>query len=63
MTWVFTLVAGYTLLHRNREMCLDKIRSLGFREELPVGEGHFIGFDRMVSARIIPPRKAMEAIV
>jgi len=53
-SWIFTLVAGYSYLQRDRQMSLDKIRSLGFNEELQVGEGHFIGFGRMVAANIIP---------
>jgi hypothetical protein len=53
-SWIFTLVTGHSYLKRDRHMSLDKIRSLGFNEELQVGEGHFIGFGRMVAANIIP---------
>ena len=59
-TWIFTLVAGYSLLCRDRSFSLDKVRAAGFKEGYPVGKGHFIGFDRMVDAGIIPPRSAME---
>ncbi|KAL4965198.1 SDR family oxidoreductase [Aspergillus stella-maris] len=54
-TWVF-VKAGFMLLDRNREMSLDKIRSVGFKEELPVGHGHYRAFDQMALERIIPSR-------
>ncbi|KAL3461854.1 hypothetical protein BJX64DRAFT_277636 [Aspergillus heterothallicus] len=56
-TWIF-VKAGLTLLDRNREMSLDKIRNVGFMEELPVGQGHIRTFDRIASENIIPPRSA-----
>lgn len=54
-TWVFTLIAGYSLLCRDRASSLDKIRSVGFNESLALGEGYWIGFDCMVTANLIPP--------
>ncbi|KAL2850516.1 hypothetical protein BJX68DRAFT_255204 [Aspergillus pseudodeflectus] len=51
-TWIL-LSAGFTFLERDREMCLDKIRVLGFREEYPVGHGYFRVFERLVEERII----------
>ncbi|KAL4792442.1 hypothetical protein BDV19DRAFT_380816 [Aspergillus venezuelensis] len=54
-TWVF-VKAGFMLLDRNREMSLDKIKSVGITEELPVGHGHYHAFDQMVLERIIPAR-------
>ncbi|KAL3440282.1 hypothetical protein BJX65DRAFT_316749 [Aspergillus insuetus] len=56
-TWVF-VKAGLTLLDRNREMSLDKIRKVGFTEELPVGEGHVRTFNRIAVEGIIPSRGA-----
>ncbi|KAL2785629.1 hypothetical protein BJX66DRAFT_314465 [Aspergillus keveii] len=56
-TWIF-VKAGLTLLDRNREMSLDKIRKVGFTEELLVGEGHLRTFDRIAAEGIIPPRSA-----
>ncbi|KAL4896047.1 hypothetical protein BDV59DRAFT_199268 [Aspergillus ambiguus] len=44
--WIF-VKEGFTLLDRNREMGLDKIRNVGFKEELPVGQGHCKIFDRL----------------
>ena len=57
-TWIF-VKAGVTLLDRNREMSLDKIRSVGFTEEQPVGHSHHAAFDHMAEAKIIPPRNAL----
>ncbi|OJJ08151.1 hypothetical protein ASPVEDRAFT_34326 [Aspergillus versicolor CBS 583.65] len=57
-TWVF-VKAGFTLLDRNREMCLDKIRGLGFTEELSIGQGHYLAFDRLAAERIIPERTSV----
>lgn len=54
------LAAGHSLLCRNRELSLEKIRSVGFTEEMPMGEGHFIGFDRMVAAKILPSTSNMQ---
>lgn len=57
-TWIF-VKAGLTLLDRNREMSLDKIRSVGFTEENPVGHSHYTAFDRIAEAKIIPSRDAL----
>ncbi|KAJ0413622.1 hypothetical protein BJY00DRAFT_296626 [Aspergillus carlsbadensis] len=51
-TWIL-ISAGFTLLDRNRELSLDKIRGLGFTEEYPVGHGYFRVFERLVQERII----------
>lgn len=59
-SWLFMLYGGHSLLCRNRELSLEKIRSVGFVEERAVGEGHFVGFDRMVAARILPSRSVMQ---
>jgi hypothetical protein len=52
-SWTF-LKAGCTLLERNRELGLDKIRGLGFTEEFPVGYGYFRDFGHLASEKIIP---------
>lgn len=52
-SWIF-LMAGLTMLQRNRELSLDKIRSVGFTEEFPVGYGYFRVFDHLRSEKIIP---------
>ncbi|OQE40206.1 hypothetical protein PENCOP_c006G04608 [Penicillium coprophilum] len=57
-SWIF-LKAGFTLLDRNREMSLDKIRGVGFKEEIPVGEGYLIAFDRIAEAKLIPSQRAL----
>ncbi len=57
-SWVF-VKAGFTLLDRNREMSLDKIRGLGFTEELSIGQGHYLAFDRMAAEKIIPASKSL----
>ncbi|KAL1954328.1 hypothetical protein VTO42DRAFT_1402 [Malbranchea cinnamomea] len=57
-TWVF-VKAGFTLLDRNREMSLDKIRNVGFTEEWPIGKGFLVAFDRIAEAKIIPSKEAM----
>lgn len=57
-SWIF-LKAGFTLLDRNREMCLDKIRAVGFKEEIPVGQGHIIALERIAEADLIPSRHAL----
>lgn len=57
-TWIF-VKAGFTLLDRNREMSLDKIRSVGFTEENPIGHSHYAVFDRIAEAKFIPSRSAM----
>lgn len=58
--WIF-LKAGFTLLDRDREMCLGKIRGVGFEEEIPVGEGYIIALERIADARLIPSRRALSA--
>lgn len=55
-SWVF-LKFGFTALDRNRELSLDKIRSFGFAEELPVGQGHYVALDRMAEAHLLPPKE------
>ncbi|KAL4780060.1 hypothetical protein BJX76DRAFT_339163 [Aspergillus varians] len=60
-TWIFVR-AGLTLLDRNREMSLDKIRRVGFTEELPVGHGHYLAFDRMAAEKIIPSQNSWSQI-
>jgi hypothetical protein len=61
-TWVF-LKCGFTMLDRNREFSLDKIRSLGFVEEMKVGEGYRLGFDRMAAMKILPSKQDLESAV
>lgn len=56
-SWIF-VKAGFTLLDRNREMSLDKIRSVGFTEGIPVGQGHCRIFDRLVDAKFIPSKES-----
>ena len=51
--WIF-VKAGFTLLGRSRVISLDKIRGVGFTEELAVGEGHRVVFDRFREAMFIP---------
>lgn len=55
-SWTF-LKAVFTILDRNHEVTLQKIRSLGFVEELQVGEGHLIVFDRIAEVKVIPSRE------
>lgn len=57
-SWVFCK-AAFTLLDRDRELSLDKIRDIGFTEELPLGQAHYIAFDRMAENRLIPSREAL----
>jgi hypothetical protein len=59
-TWTFMLYAGHSLLRRDRYLCLDKIRNLGFTEDHAVGEGHFLGYERMVAGKILPPKEALQ---
>lgn len=59
-TWIFTLVAGFNLLKRNREVSLDKIRAVGYTEELPIGGGQFKVMDRLVTSRRIPSKEVMQ---
>lgn len=54
--WIF-VKAGLTMLNRNREVSLDKTRGIGFTEELPVCQGHYVALDRMMDERILPPRQ------
>lgn len=48
------------VLDRNRELDLTKIRGLGFGERLENNEGHHLAYERMVTARVIPPQTAMK---
>lgn len=57
--WVFMRL-GFEYLCRDRALSLDKIRSVGFTEEFSMCEGHFIGFDRMAAAKILPPRDVLQ---
>jgi hypothetical protein len=59
-SWIF-VKAGFTLLDRNREMSLGKIRGMDFEEEIPVGEGYIIALERIAEARLIPSRRALSA--
>lgn len=59
-SWIFALVAAHSLLQRNREVSLDKIRSVGFKEERALGEGHFAALDRLVTSKMLPPREKMQ---
>ncbi|KAE8150861.1 hypothetical protein BDV25DRAFT_139456 [Aspergillus avenaceus] len=52
-TWVF-LKAGFVLLDRNRELSLDKIRSVGFTDEYPVAYGYMRVFEHLVHEKIVP---------
>ncbi len=56
-TWIF-LSAGFSFLGRNRELSLDKIRSVGFTEEYPVAYGYFRVFDHLAQEKIIPCKEA-----
>lgn len=56
--WIFCKV-GFTLLHRNRELSLQKIRSLGFNEESPVGQSYINTFEHMEKEKILPPNGAL----
>lgn len=51
--------AGFVMLDRDREMCLDKIRNIGFKEEYPVGMGYIIALERIAEAKLIPARHAL----
>lgn len=55
-TWIF-LSAGFSFLCRNRELSLDKIRSVGFTEEHPVAYGYFQVFERLTQEKIIPSKQ------
>ncbi|PLB44203.1 hypothetical protein P170DRAFT_416668 [Aspergillus steynii IBT 23096] len=56
--WIFCKV-GFTMLHRNRELSLQKIRGLGFTEEIPVGQSYIDTFEHMARERILPPSEAL----
>ncbi|KAJ5279022.1 hypothetical protein N7478_004394 [Penicillium angulare] len=56
-TWMFLSVA-VAMLDRNREMSLNKIRSVGFTEEYPVADGYFKVFDHFVQEKIIPSKES-----
>lgn len=58
-TWVF-LAAGNVLLDRNRGLSLDKIRALGFTEEMPPGHGISVVLDRLVAVKRIPSKEVMQ---
>ncbi|KAK2745757.1 hypothetical protein FQN55_006078 [Onygenales sp. PD_40] len=58
-TWMFAKI-GFTWLDRDREMSLDKIRDVGFMEELPVGQGYQVACERMAEAGIIPSSKVLQ---
>lgn len=60
-TWVL-FKCGFTLLDRDRELSLDKIRGLGFVEERKVGEGHTLSFDRMAALKVIPAKQDLESV-
>ncbi|OQE24005.1 hypothetical protein PENFLA_c010G10856 [Penicillium flavigenum] len=55
-TWTF-LSVGFGFLCRNRELSLDKIRSVGFTEEYPVAYGYFQVFERLTHEEIIPSKE------
>lgn len=57
-SWIF-MKSGFVMLDRDREMCLDKIRDIGFREEYPVGMGYIIALERIAEAKLIPSRHAL----
>ncbi|CAI7629992.1 unnamed protein product [Penicillium palitans] len=56
-TWIF-LSAGFSFLGRNRELSLNKIRSVGFMEEYPIAYGYFQVFDHLAQEKIIPNKEA-----
>jgi hypothetical protein len=58
-TWIF-LTAWSVLLNRSRGLSLEKIRALGFSEEMPPGHGTSIVLDRLVAAKRIPSREVMK---
>lgn len=57
-SWIF-FKAGFTLLDRDRELSLDKIHNIGYTEELPLGQAHYLAFDRMAENKLIPSREAL----
>lgn len=57
-SWIF-VKAGLTMLNCNRQLSLDKIRDFGFKEELPVGQGHYIALDRMINERLLPRKQSL----
>ncbi|OJJ94785.1 hypothetical protein ASPACDRAFT_1908734 [Aspergillus aculeatus ATCC 16872] len=56
-TWIF-LAAGMSFLARDRDLSLEKIRSVGFTEEYPVAYGYFRVFDRLAQEKIILSKAA-----
>ena len=60
--WVFSK-ASLTILNRNRELSLDKGRSIAFTEKLPVDQGHYVTLDRMVDERILPPEPVLAVAI
>lgn len=57
-TWNLVKI-GHTLIDRNREFSLDKIRNLGFTETYAVGFSYFRVFESLERKKAIPPRDAM----
>ena len=55
-TWTF-LSVGLSFLCRNRELSLDKIRSVGFTEEYPIAYGYFQVFECLSQEKIIPAKE------
>ena len=41
-------------LDYNRCYSMEKLQGMGFREQMPIGEGWIIAFQRLRDARIIP---------
>lgn len=60
LSWVL-FKAGFTLLDRDRELSLDKIRDIIFTGELALGQAQFLAFDRMAENKLIPLREALFA--
>lgn len=53
---------GHTLFDQNRELCLEKIRGLGFTEDHPVGSSYFRVFEDFERLRIIPPKIGLASV-
>lgn len=58
--WIFILVAGFDKLRRDRALCLDKIRAVGFAEDFPLCGGHLKSLERLVASRRIPPLEVLQ---
>lgn len=52
-SWTFSKVV-FTLLERDRGLCLDKFKSVGFTEEYSVGSGYIRAFDHLKREKIVP---------